>query len=229
MNINVFIPAALCFFLSTTSAFGQNGFLSYGNKNDSQGGQVELDWDAVKGDLTQRMWCDTKSALFNEIDINNDKYLNKRDLSEINTENIQNWTITTIKNTFNHWSPNSDEHINNIKKSLDLISNESSELNITKDSFKSIEDSFSQLGMLKLKNAHVYIEAIPKMESLEVVSEGFTETGRKWITSKTPVKLIIHNGAEKTSYNITVLLVGVAKFKQHSTDSNIALVEMGLN
>ena len=229
MNFKLSILFLAIVSTASNSAIAQSSFLSYDNKTETHPKQVELDWDVVKGDLTQRMWCDTKTDLFNELDLNKDKYLNKRDLAEINVETIKYWSIKTIREIFDHWSPNFEEHFNAIKTNLELVEQESKELNITQDAFASIEKSMEQLGINALSKTKVYIESSYNYDSIDIISEGFTESGRKWITTKTPVELIIHNGSEEKKYNFNVLLVGVAKFKQHQQDDSIALVEMGLN
>lgn len=221
------------FFLSVislgwmSSVQAQNNFLSYENTTEYQS-QKEVEWDAVKGDLTLKMWGDTKRELFEQIDENGDGYINKRDLSEINDKDLKHWSDKTIKEIFSHWSPHYEQHLSSIKNKLSAVQEESQDLKLASDAFKSVEKAFKATGIPDLQTKHVYIDAQPQIDKLEVVSEGFTETGEKWVTTKTPMELTIFNGSEQTKFNMDVLLVAVRKHKQHLHDEKLALIELGL-
>jgi hypothetical protein len=213
--------------LSTTSLHSQN-LMSYEELDSNSKNQKEVDWNNLKGDLSLNFWCKvTQKNIFYENDMNNDKLLSIRDLAVYNEENVTNWSRQFLSGLFTFWSPDYDSHIENLKMKFDSISDSHPDLSITKDAYKSVKDIMEKTNLSQLSMNNVYIKT--NVRDSEVIKEGYTDTGRKWVTIKNTLYIEIFKGDEKQKYSFDILMNIIRKYQNHKFDSKYALIEMGID
>lgn len=202
--------------------------LSYENKKDTSKSQKELNWETLKGDMSLNFWCTTtQKNNFLSNDLNDDKVLSIRDLGIYDKSQAKQWSVELLNRLFTFWAPDYDSHIEEVKEELSSIVDKHPDLSIIKQAPKSYKKVTQDIKLNDLSSKNVFIKT--NSGKAEILNEGFTDTGRKWVTVNVPINITIYNGDINRDYSLNIIMNLIRKYKYHEFDSKFALIEMGLN